>query len=74
METQEAVEAGRDTRIGGVSREEVRKWYAVMGIPVVLALVLYVVNLARTMRGRPASAPEARRPAPAAFASTLPVR
>jgi hypothetical protein len=45
-----------------------------MGIPVVLALVLYVVNLARTMRGRPGSVPEARRPAPAAFASTLPVR
>ena len=46
-----------------------------MGIPVVLALVLYVVNLVRTMRGRP----ETRRRAPVtatrpAFASTLPVR
>ena len=36
METQEAVDAGRDTRIGGVSREEVRKWYAVMHLGRVL--------------------------------------
>ena len=36
METQEAVEAGRDSRIGGVSREEVRKWYAVMQLGRVL--------------------------------------
>jgi 2-oxoisovalerate dehydrogenase E1 component len=36
LETQEAVEAGRDTRIGGVSREEVRKWYAVMHLGRVL--------------------------------------
>jgi len=36
VETQEAVEAGRDTRIGGVSREEVRKWYAVMHLGRVL--------------------------------------
>lgn len=36
METQEAVEAGRDPRIGGVSREEVRKWYAVMQLGRVL--------------------------------------
>jgi len=36
VETQEAVEAGRDSRIGGVSREEVRKWYAVMQLGRVL--------------------------------------
>jgi hypothetical protein len=49
-----------------------------MGIPVVLALILFVVNLVRTMRGnakpkpaRPAVAPS-RRATP--FASTLPVR
>lgn len=45
-----------------------------MGIPVVAALVLYLVNLVRTMRGKP----EGRRtaaPSPRpAFASTLPVR
>ncbi len=47
---------------------------AYMGIPVVLALVFYLVNLVRTMRGTP----EGRRadaPAPRpAFVSTLPVR
>jgi hypothetical protein len=46
-----------------------------MGIPVVLALCLYLFNLVRTMRApappRPAAAPPPRRPA---FASTLPVR
>jgi hypothetical protein len=45
-----------------------------MGIPVVLALVLYLVNLVRTMRSgsaRPAPRIESRR---SAFASTLPVR
>jgi hypothetical protein len=46
-----------------------------MGIPVVLALVLYVVNLVRTMRGRPAVARPVGRTSPAApFVSTLPVR
>jgi uncharacterized protein involved in response to NO len=46
-----------------------------MGIPVVLALVLYLFNLTRTMRsrpgGRPAGAPS--QPVPR-FASTLPTR
>src|SRR5262249_21717983 len=51
-----------------------------MGIPVVLALVLFVLNLMRTMRGGPASGAAPRvapgRPAPrprnaAPFASTL---
>ncbi len=46
-----------------------------MGIPVVLALCLYLFNLVRTMRApapsRPAAAAPPRR---AAFASTLPVR
>ena len=48
-----------------------------MGIPVVLALVLFVVNLVRTMRGRtrPEPAVAASRPRPGLpFASTLPVR
>ncbi len=45
-----------------------------MGIPVVLALVLFVVNLVRTMRARPAPARLPGRPAGPAFASTLPVR
>ncbi len=45
-----------------------------MGIPVVLALVLFVFNLVRTMRGRPTPAPLQARPAPPRFASTLPVR
>jgi hypothetical protein len=46
-----------------------------MGIPVVLALVLFVFNLVRTLRGRPPAEPR-RAPArpPAAFVSTLPVR
>ena len=49
-----------------------------MGIPVVLGLVLFVVNLVRTMRGRPA-APALATQAPQAgprsrFVSTLPVR
>jgi len=48
---------------------------AYMGIPVVLALVLFVVNLVRTMRARPAPAPGAGRPLPSVrFVSTLPVR
>ena len=52
-----------------------------MGIPVVLALVLFVVNLVRTMRGRPRAALPFESPrvtssaAPVApFVSTLPVR
>jgi uncharacterized protein involved in response to NO len=46
-----------------------------MGIPVVLALVLFVVNLVRTMRARPDPAPRVERPRPSVrFASTLPVR
>ncbi len=46
-----------------------------MGIPVVLALVLYVYNLVRTMRARPAPARTAERARPGGpFASTLPVR
>ncbi len=44
-----------------------------MGIPVVLALCLYLFNLMRTMRARPAAARAVPRP-PAAFASMLPVR
>jgi uncharacterized protein involved in response to NO len=46
-----------------------------MGIPVVLALVLYVINLVRTMRARPAL-PKTAAPRfePRAFSSTLPVR
>lgn len=45
-----------------------------MGIPVVLALVLFVFNLVRTMRGRPAPEKAPARPAAGRFASTLPVR
>lgn len=45
-----------------------------MGIPVVLALVLYMFNLVRTMRARPAPPKAASRSAPPAFSSTLPVR
>lgn len=48
-----------------------------MGIPVVLALCLYLFNLTRTMRGKPTAAgglPVAGAPARPAFASTLPVR
>lgn len=44
-----------------------------MGIPVVLALCLYLFNLVRTMR-TPSSAPPAPAPSRPAFASTLPVR
>ena len=45
-----------------------------MGIPVVLGLVLFVVNLVRTMRGSGSANPRSgAHPAPA-FASTLPVR
>ncbi len=45
-----------------------------MGIPVVLALVLYLVNLVRTMRAKPRATAEGGAPARPAFASTLPVR
>jgi hypothetical protein len=48
-----------------------------MGIPVVLALVLFVVNLVRTMRGttKPTPAVPAARPRPGLpYVSTLPVR
>ncbi len=45
-----------------------------MGIPVVLALCLYLFNLMRTMRGKPAATLPAMPPARPAFASTLPVR
>ncbi len=45
-----------------------------MGIPVVLALLLFVLNLVRTMRARPAPAGIPGRAAAAPFASTLPVR
>jgi uncharacterized protein involved in response to NO len=45
-----------------------------MGIPVVLALCLYLWNLMRTMRGKPAATLPAAPPARPAFASTLPVR
>jgi hypothetical protein len=45
-----------------------------MGIPVVLALCLYLLNLMRTMRGKPAVARPAPAPAGSRFVSTLPVR
>jgi uncharacterized protein involved in response to NO len=46
-----------------------------MGIPVVLALILYLYNLVKTMRGRPPGRPAAPGIPPAArFASTLPTR
>jgi len=46
-----------------------------MGIPVVLGLVLYVYNLVRTMRARPAPATRTVEAGPrSGFASTLPVR
>lgn len=47
-----------------------------MGVPVVLALVLFTVNLARTMTARPPDAPRiaAAGPGRIAFSSTLPVR
>ena len=44
---------------------------AYMGIPVVLALVLYLFNLVRTMSAKP---PQARRDAGPGLRSTLPVR
>ena len=34
--TQDLAETGRDSRIAGVSREEVRKWYALMHLSRVL--------------------------------------
>jgi uncharacterized protein involved in response to NO len=46
-----------------------------MGIPVVLALLLFTFNLVRTMRGSPSPPLASSRPArPGTFASTLPVR
>ena len=45
-----------------------------MGIPVVAALVLYLVNLVRTMRGKPEGRNVSSPPPRPAFASTLPVR
>jgi len=46
-----------------------------MGIPVVLGLLLYVYNLVRTMRARPAPATRTVEAGPrSGFASTLPVR
>jgi hypothetical protein len=45
-----------------------------MGIPVVAALVLYLVNLVRTMRGKPEGRGVSSPPPRPAFASTLPVR
>ena len=45
-----------------------------MGIPVVLALCLYVFNLVRTMRAKPVAGPPRVEPALPAFVSTLPVR
>ena len=45
-----------------------------MGIPVVAALVLYLVNLIRTMRGKPEVGSVSSPPPRPAFASTLPVR
>jgi hypothetical protein len=41
-----------------------------MGIPVVLALVLFTLNLFRTMRGKPPARP---RKSVGSFTSTLPV-
>jgi hypothetical protein len=46
---------------------------AFMGVPVVLALLLFTVNLFRTMRSKPPAAP-GRTPSRTAFSSTLPVR
>jgi hypothetical protein len=45
-----------------------------MGIPVVLALCLYLFNLVRTMRASPGAGLPAAAPGRPAFASTLPVR
>ena len=45
-----------------------------MGIPVVLALCLYLFNLMRTMRAKPAPGSPRRATATPVFASTLPVR
>ncbi len=45
-----------------------------MGVPVVLALLLFTFNLFRTMRGKPPGAGGRRRTDRHAFASTLPVR
>jgi Domain of Unknown function (DUF542)/NnrS protein len=45
-----------------------------MGITVVLALLLYVINLVVTMRGKPGGARRAAMPSPRTFVSTLPVR
>lgn len=45
---------------------------AYMGIPVVLALLLFTFNLFRTMRGRPPAQPRPRK-SKTSFSSTLPV-
>ncbi len=45
-----------------------------MGILVVLALVLYLVNLIRTMRAKPGGSSASAAPPRPSFASTLPVR
>jgi uncharacterized protein involved in response to NO len=45
-----------------------------MGIAVVLALVLYLINLVVTMRGKPRPVGRAAEPSPGTFISTLPVR
>ncbi|HEY6147984.1 MAG TPA: NnrS family protein, partial [Thermoanaerobaculia bacterium] len=48
---------------------------AYMGIPVVLALLLFTFNLMRTMRAKPAMPPGAPEPrSPRSFVSTLPAR
>lgn len=44
-----------------------------MGVPVVLALLLFTVNLLRTMRAKPPVPPARTAPRPG-FSSTLPVR
>jgi hypothetical protein len=44
-----------------------------MGIPIVLGLMLFTVNLFRTMRGKPGKSPAARQRRPE-FTSSLPVR
>lgn len=46
-----------------------------MGVPVVLAILLFTFNLVRTMKaGRPNPPASPVKPRPPAFVSTLPVR
>ncbi len=46
-----------------------------MGVPVVLAILLFTFNLARTMKSRTPNPPaRSVQPRPSAFVSTLPVR